>query len=214
MRPMKRLLYSCAGLAWASGTCFGLMRIWNYETTAGTAAHAPEILPNEGPVSKTESRPTLILLLHPHCPCSRATVGELAHLMAMCDGKLAATVLMLRPTGKPDGWEQTGLWQSAAAIPGVTIITDKDGAESRRFRGATSGQAFLYASDGRLLFAGGITPSRGHSGDNAGRAAIESLILGSKTATTESVANAPVFGCPLFDASTACRNEGMTTCPK
>jgi hypothetical protein len=59
----------------------------------------------------------------------------------------------------------------------------------------------LYGPGGDLLFSGGITAARGHSGDNCGRSTIISLL-------TEETANAPVragpaqtfvFGCPLFD---------------
>jgi hypothetical protein len=137
-------------------------------------------------------------------------VGELAKLMTACQGKLVAKVLMLRPPTMPAGWERTDLWDSAAAIPGVLVVADVDGAEARRFGAETSGQSLLFAADGRLLFAGGMTESRGHSGDNDGRSTLMSLVLtGSITAQP---AHTPVYGCPLFDESSNCLKPGASTC--
>jgi hypothetical protein len=130
--------------------------------------------------------------------------------MTDCQGKLAATVLVLRPEGVADGWERTDLWDSAAAIPGVSVASDAGGAESRRFCAATSGQALLYAADGRLLFAGGITESRGHQGDNAGRSAVASHVLGSGPPAQPS--RTPVYGCPLFNESSPCPTNEIPAC--
>jgi hypothetical protein len=93
-------------------------------------------------------------------------------------------------------------------------MADLEGRESRRFGAATSGQTLLYAADGRLLFNGGITESRGHSGDNAGRSAILSLVLGLTSAPTGQPLSTPVYGCPLFDESAPCPRKGDETCPK
>jgi hypothetical protein len=130
--------------------------------------------------------------------------------MTDCDGKLIAAVLVFRPAGVPDGWERTDLWDSAAAIPGVLVVGDDEGAEALRFGAATSGQVLLYSADGRLLFAGGIIPSRGHEGDNAGRSAIIALVRGTAT----QVMRAPVFGCPLFDSSATCPLGGSLAGPR
>src|SRR5882724_6964427 len=168
---------ACFVAAWAITVAAGAAKLWHYGSASGAPAHAPISWPKETLLPKGPL-PTLILALHPQCPCSRATVGELARLMAGCQGKLNARVIMLCPAGKPAGWEGTGLWSDSAAIPGVVVTVDPDGQDARRFGAATSGQALLYSADGRLLFAGGITESRGHAGDNAGRSAIAALVLG------------------------------------
>ena len=203
-------MYAVLGTAWAAAVAFGLWRLWTYESTADIPARPPLTWPAETRVSRPAGLPTLVLLAHPRCPCSRATIGELAKLMADCHGKLGATVLVLRPDGVPDGWERTDLWDSAAAIPGVSVTSDAGGAESRRFGAATSGQALLYGADGRLLFAGGITESRGHQGDNAGRSAVAALVLGS--GGPAQTALAPVYGCPLFSESSPCPTNGTPAC--
>ena len=79
-------------------------------------------------------------------------------------------------------------------------MIDDEGAEANRFHAATSGQTLLYDAAGLLLFSGGITGSRGHSGDNAGQAAIVSLVNSRAADLTET----SVFGCPLFDPNSEC----------
>lgn len=211
-RARGRVLYAVVGLLWATAVTFGVSRLWKYDATAGAAARAPEAWPAGTRISQTAGLPTLVLLIHPQCPCSRATIDELSSLMTHCRGRLTATVLMLRPGGMPEGWERTDLWDSAAAIPGVTVAADVGGFESRRFGAATSGQALLYASDGRLLFTGGITGSRGHRGDNDGRAAVTALVLDSARAAS-GAAVTPVYGCPLSNDASPCPKEGTPACP-
>jgi hypothetical protein len=123
--------------------------------------------------------------------------------MAHSQGRLSAYVLFIKPQGFSDAWEQTDLWQSAADIPGVTVILDTDGREAHLFDAATSGQTVLYDRDGRMLFRGGITASRGHFGDNAGQASIISIVNAEVPDQTET----SVFGCPLFDPQSECRTS-------
>jgi hypothetical protein len=133
--------------------------------------------------------------MHPHCPCSRASIGELALLMAHCQGRVDAQVLFLQPAEMSSDWVLTDLWREAARIPGVTVSRDEAGREARLFGAETSGDTALYDGQGRLMFHGGITIARGHSGDNPGRDALEALLLGTPTQQT----NTPVFGCSLFE---------------
>jgi hypothetical protein len=102
----------------------------------------------------------------------------------------------VRPPGEGPGWERTSLWTRAEGIPGVTVAADEDGVEATTFDARTSGEVRLYDADGVLRFAGGITAARGHSGDNAGRTAVEELLAGRGAA----VARTPVYGCPLLAA--------------
>jgi hypothetical protein len=128
-------------------------------------------------------------------------MGELGALMAHAQGRLNAYVLFLKPAGFSEDWEKTDLWQSAASMPGVNVLIDEGGREARLFNSSTSGQTILYDSAGRLQFSGGITGSRGHSGDNAGRSAILSVVNAGAVEQAETF----VFGCPLFDKNSECR---------
>ncbi len=181
----------------------GLGLLWDYENAPGPNAAPPSRWPADSRLHLATDRATLIMLAHPHCPCTRASIGELARLMAQAQGRVTAYVLLLKPAGSSDDWEKTDLWQSAAIIPGVNVIVDDDGVEARCFRAATSGQTVLYDAEGRLLFSGGITGSRGHSGDNAGRSAIVSLLNKGEAERAETF----VFGCPLFGTDSECRGS-------
>jgi hypothetical protein len=122
-------------------------------------------------------------------------------------GRLRAYVLFVKPHDYPESWSNTDLWLTAASIPGVTVLVDQDGIEANRFDASTSGQVLLYDQNGRLEFRGGITESRGHSGDNAGRSAVEALVNGRVAARDQT----PVFGCPLFDPDSECRRPNHAT---
>jgi hypothetical protein len=139
------------------------------------------------------------MFVHPQCPCSRASIGELALLLAHCQQRVNAHVLFLQPREMPSHWNQTDLWEEAGRIPGVRVQSDEDGREARLFHIATSGDTALYDANGVLLFHGGITIARGHSGDNAGRESLQALLLGGSAQQT----NTPVFGCSLFDCKLA-----------
>lgn len=168
-----------------------------YSNTPGTAGVAPTRWPSDSQIARDPSRPTLVLLAHPQCPCTNATLGELELLMAQTQGKVSVHVVFVRPQGVTEDWVKSDLWRKASAIRGVTIEIDNGNVEARRFHVETSGEALLYGSDGRLLFAGGITLSRGHSGDNPGRTAITALI--NRGWADENTT--PVFGCSLFAAN-------------
>src|SRR5436190_20310672 len=187
-------------ISWLSVVSVGLWLLWGYENTPGISAESPGQWPAASQIQLAPDQPTLVMLAHPHCPCTRATIGELASIMAHSQGRLTAYVLFVKPAGFSNKWEATDLWQSAASIPGVTAVIDDEGAEANRFHAATSGQTVLYDAGGRLLFSGGITASRGHYGDNAGQSAIVSLVNSGAADLTET----SVFGCPLFDPNSEC----------
>ena len=125
---------------------------------------------------------------------------ELDLIMTRARGRIDAHVLFYRPAHVSPTWHQTDLWRTAAALPGVTVTVDEGGREQRRFGVETSGHTFFYDADGALRFSGGITPSRGHAGDNAGRAAISSLLTGRPPERAATF----VFGCALSERCPSC----------
>ena len=171
--------------------------MWQYESNPGAAATAPPSWPADSRLRRSAAGPTLVMLLHPRCPCSRSSIGELARLMARCHGRVSAHVLFVKPAGVPDQWERTDLWRRASAIPSVEPFCDDAATEARRFHAQTSGQTLLYDANGRLRFNGGITGSRGHAGDNAGLDALVSLINEGSADVDQTF----VFGCELEPAA-------------
>ncbi len=186
---------------WLSLVGAGSGVLIDYGLTPGAAGIAPAQWPRGSALTLNRqaapliNESTLVMVVHLHCPCSRASLSELLALMTMATGKVKAYVLFVRPPGVAPGWERTDLWRQAAAIPAVTVISDDEGREAARFGAATSGQTMLYDGRGALEFSGGITAARGRYGDNAGRIAIVALLRGTKEGV---VGHTPVYGCPLL----------------
>ncbi len=183
--------------AWSVCAGFGLARMLTYELTPGPETAAPTTWPAAATISRDVSGQTLVLFLHPRCPCSRATLAELERLIATCDRPIALRIIFVRPDGTQEDWYRTDLYHAAERLRQAVICRDADGVEASRFGAKTSGQALLFAADGRLLFQGGLTPSRGHEGDNVGRDALCALIGGKPTTCTKTA----VFGCSLVNPS-------------
>jgi hypothetical protein len=179
---------------WLMAASGGLWVLAAYDNAPGVAANPSAQWPVGSRLERASDRPTIVLLAHPQCTCTPASIGELAEVLARVRTAPRTYVVFLKPGRFADGWERTALWQAASRLPNVTVIRDDDGEEARHFGGATSGQTFLYDSKGVLQFSGGITSARGHAGDNAGRQALVSLLdrAESRQRWTK------VFGCPLF----------------
>lgn len=193
----RRIIFLIVICAWLVVVVAGLKIVWNYENTPGAPAQPPATWPTASTIPRSTDRWTLVVLAHPHCPCTRASIQQLNEIMAHTSGRLRAYVLFLNPRDTDDDWSQTDLWDSASVIPGVTVLRDKQGKEALNFGAVTSGQTALYDSGGRLKFSGGITGARGHAGANAGSVAVISLVNSGQTNATHTA----VFGCPLFAES-------------
>jgi hypothetical protein len=196
-RTKTLLMTALVGVACTAGIAFGLGILFNYESTPGKIGAVPTKWPSTSQIERLTDRPTLIMLAHPRCPCTRASVAELGQKMARLQGKVYAYVLFLQPALSNAQWKDTGLQRSAAAIPGVKVRSDVGGVEAHRFGAETSGHTRLFDRDGRLLFSGGMTEFRGHAGENTGERAIESLVNGQVPARTAT----SVFGCALANRS-------------
>ena len=183
-----------ATVLWLALVGAGSAVLLDYGLTPGVSGAAPAQWPRGSALSHNRNEATLVMTVHPHCPCSRASLSELLALMTTVAGKVKAYVLFVRAPGVARGWERTDLWRQAAAIPAVTVISDDLGREAARFGAATSGQTMLYDRGGALEFAGGITAVCGHYGANAGSIAIVAPLNG----TTEGASGrTPVYGCSL-----------------
>jgi hypothetical protein len=167
-----------------------------YASTPGIAAEPPGSWPEGSVIARMPGLATVVMLAHPRCACTRASLGELAELMDRAQGKTTAHVLFTLPEGLEEGWEKTDLWRRAVAISGVTVHMDAGGVEAARFHAFTSGETIVYDAAGSLIFRGGITAARGHAGDNPGRDRILSLLAKGSADRADS----PVFGCALASA--------------
>jgi hypothetical protein len=191
-----------AAVLWLVMIVAATARMITLSNVPGTAGTPPAGWPAQSGIPLQLGRPTLVMFAHPHCPCTRASLGELERLLSNCPDRVAAHVVFIKPEGTEQDWSKTDLWRMASTIHGVSVCQDDARAEALCFRTETSGITLLYDANGSLLFHGGITLSRGHAGDNPGRSAIEALLKGQEKARITTSA----FGCPLFEAG--CKADG------
>jgi hypothetical protein len=192
LRP--RFPWICLFGGWGLAVAAGCLILQAYAASPGAAVHPLPSWPDASVIPLDARRPTLLMFLHPLCPCSGASVDELSEILARSGDRVAAHAVILRMGSKQleAGPRIDG---SLLGLPGLVIWDDDGGALARRFGVRTSGHVLLYDRLGRLLYSGGITPARGHRGGNYGRSAVLAELLG-KAAERCSI---PAFGCPLFD---------------
>jgi hypothetical protein len=205
---MKRARFAVALVAWAAvvGSGFGWLAL--YESRPGSTGAASQDWPESSGLIRDPERWTLLLFLHPRCPCSRASLEELSGLLSENANRVRAYVVCCKPPGAPPGWEKTATWRQATAMKDAEVYCDDNDKERSRFGPETSGHVLLYDPNGRLRYSGGITRARGQTGGNAGRSAVESFLRGESPAMREE----PVFGCLLVDPETSASEKG-SQCP-
>ena len=136
---LKRSILLAFGLAiWLVMVVVGAGILGNYSLTPGEAGTPQASWPASSHLARTPGYFALVMTIHPHCPCSRASIGELAVLMSRSGGRLAAFVVFVQPPGFNASWTKSDLWSSAGLIPGATRVIDR-GAEANMFGAATSG---------------------------------------------------------------------------
>jgi hypothetical protein len=137
----------------------------------------------------------LLLFAHPHCPCTRATLAEFERLLAVSADRFDAHILFIAPEDTDSSWGDTELYRAACRIPSVKVHIDQDRREADLFGVRTSGTSLLFDAVGHLQFQGGLTPARGHEGDNQGIGSLKSFLHGEPVSP-----KALVFGCPLHES--------------
>ncbi len=190
--PRKSVI-GLALAAWLGVLVAGFAALARFDGTPGDPGSPPARWPATRVSPADAPMATLVVVVHPRCPCTRATVAELARLMARGQGAVEARVLLLAPSSEEPAWADTEFASDLARIPGVTVVRDADGQESKRFGLETSGHTLLYDASGALRFSGGITPARGHQGDSAGQSDILAVLAGQNLTG----ASSSVFGCAL-----------------
>lgn len=189
---------------WLAVVSGGTVALWRYSMTPGDPGNPPAHWPQDSTIPLARNGHTLVMLVHPRCSCSRASLAELAKVMTRTDFDAEAWVLFLKPAGFAEDWEKTELWRRAHEIPRVTAVLDPEGREAKLFGARTSGQTLLFDANGRLVFAGGITAGRAHEGDNIGESRLISLV----TEGQADADHASVYGCELTDPEDEPTGEG------
>jgi hypothetical protein len=196
-RGIVTTLLVCAISAWVLAVGASWRQILLYEFN--TAQDAPRLCLEWPADSKLprESRSTVVVFIHPKCPCTRATLAELERLWVLRDRDATRDtqlfVVATMPADASSDWFTTANIDRAQKLDGAKLIIDAGGREAHRFGAATSGTVMWFDSSGRRLYAGGITASRGHEGANVGSQCLEELIRGGIQAS----AGIPALGCRL-----------------
>ena len=178
---------------WAAFVATGLLSLSRYNRANGPLGDSQLVIPSDIAITPTPGVFNLIVSFHPHCPCSAASAEELSKVLARTGDALKVHVLLYQPADVREDWTQTSLRQTLERLPHTTLHLDTDGKQAARLGALTSGDAQLFAPDGKLLFHGGLTAARGHAGDNDGRDAIVASVLGRE----KSLESTPVFGCRI-----------------
>jgi hypothetical protein len=152
--------------------------------------------PAESRLPRIAGRDTMLVFMHPKCPCSRATVAELERLFAPhgapAHRPLQLFIVASIPQSADASWSQTSLIERCMKLEGAQLHLDRGGVEATRFGAGVSGTVMLFDAAGVLRYEGGVTISRGHEGDNAGRN-ILARVLGGK----QQSGRFPAYGCGL-----------------
>jgi hypothetical protein len=184
---------------WLVAAAIGWCYVERYEFatnppgTHGVVDHWPA----DSSLPHTLNRPTLVLFLHPKCPCSRASLKELDRLLT--PDALAKTpapellVVATVPANVDETWWSTGTVEQSRQLTNSKLFIDRDGREAERFGATTSGMLMFFDAAGVRRYAGGITVSRGHEGHSAGSDIVTALVRGEAVERSQ----LPVFGCRL-----------------
>ncbi|MBL4845099.1 MAG: hypothetical protein JKY65_06220 [Planctomycetes bacterium] len=110
-----------------------MIALAEYGATEGESTPAPTVWPGrETALPPPDTGIRVVFFAHPRCPCTRASLSELARLLTRAGWRVPVEAVFYRPDSEADSWAHSDLWEQAARIPGVTLRTDPGGVEARR----------------------------------------------------------------------------------
>ena len=181
---------------WLGLIAVGNSILLNYNNQADQTNNHPTTWPANSKITPSSKQPTLLMFIHPKCPCTRASLEELNRLLTNFPDSLNCHVVFFKADATEADWHRTDLWQKANKMKNLQVDLDEKGEEAKLFSVKSSGRVLLYDTNAHLLFSGGLTASRGHEGDNIGRTSIEYYLRTGQMKED----SAPSFGCALFKA--------------
>lgn len=201
MPPRRLELPLCLAVAvWVIGVAFVWFELTRHEFAEAATVDAAALgrWPDDVEIALSEDRPTLVFCVHPRCPCTFASVREMSQVLGSPnlddDDRPDLYVVLAVPSEAENAWRETAVVEAATRLPNARLVVDSEGRTTKRFGATTSGTALLFDPSGEVLFAGGVTGSRGHEGANTGATTLERLLTG---AAGEAADGTPVFGCRL-----------------
>jgi hypothetical protein len=202
---MPRLAIAACAL-WTAALVSGFALVHVDMAAPGKSLPAPAAWPIDASLTLDAATPTILIFAHPKCPCTRATVRQLASLSP--DLRASVTLVLSGPALRT--YENQPLATLAHELLGASIALDPSGVDARRFGAQTSGHVVAYSPSGQLLFSGGITPGRGHEGPTDALAALAFALREGGACDDPSI----VYGCPIFSTDHQCatRDASASCC--
>lgn len=187
---MTRRALIAVTCVWLAGFGFGAYQVYAHETTAGEATAGETTWPTDSAIARASTGATLVMFAHPECGCTSAALDELAAILA---AREVHAVVAFTSTDEA-AVRASKNWATAGELAATRAIVAPH--EAARFGARTSGFVVVYDARGARRFAGGITGSRGHAGDNVGRRAVLAALAGDPRDVKHAV-----FGCALERAA-------------
>jgi hypothetical protein len=169
--------------AWIAALAYGSHVMMTYDTTAGRSAkRAPA-------VSSSKVRAwTCVMVVHPDCPCTRASLSALREIVARYNERVEFRIVMVSETPRLDSPN----FEAACKIPEAAVSWITPQRADELYDSYTSGQAFILDRNGDVAFSGGITPGRGTDKPEFALQLFESVLAGKPVRKSS-----PVYGCEL-----------------
>jgi hypothetical protein len=105
----RRWMLAFGAVAWISLVCAGMWVLLSYEFVPGRVGNPADHWPSTTRLRRAPHTATLVMVVHPHCPCTRASLGELERLIARLEGSLVAQVLFYELENPPADWKHSDL---------------------------------------------------------------------------------------------------------
>lgn len=188
MLSRRTLFISIGVVAWSLCIVCAFGALAGYMHTPG-ASRDPDAEANPFLAAHRQAhRPLLVIVVHPRCPCTDASLAEFGDLLARSRGACDAVILRFQAGDWPAG----PVSQDCGGVS-VPVLPDVDGKIAANLGAETSGDCVLVDADGKIRFHGGITLARGHRGRSHGQDAMLAIIDGRPTALKAT----PVYGCSI-----------------
>lgn len=186
---------------WVGSIAAGSWLMLQHAFGQGDSAPAPHRLSSELADSVAfRQRPlTLVVAVHPNCPCTGATLEQLDRFLTRHpqSAQVVALFWVEDEETNPAALETNRYWKRVSKMEAANAAIDPQGKRAAQFGALVSGAVAAYDRSGVLRFQGGLTPSRGHDGPSRGLDILESIARGEPVGDTKTT---PSFGCSLAEA--------------
>lgn len=192
----SNLIRRFALVAWVVALLASITMVYRAAAATPQVAPATREDPSSWPAKSrwqpTPGRTTVVIIAHPECPCTRATITNLLPVLRSSTRPVDTVLILAGPavTTQPGSTERS----LVDALAPTALLRDRDGREAALFGATTSGHVVVFDPRASRVFSGGTTPVRGHVGP------CDALDRFTRATLADQPAPAPtaVRGCPLM----------------